>query len=444
MNGYPARLLAILKAKYMERVNCFAQFHGKKPHHEDVLTWSFLVLARSVPEAHRVFLDLISKNRPSDYPPLPQQQGYAPEQVRFQTQTGSIGDPARRMLSILLTDEPLAKSFPVIPRDRKPVYDGVIHYGNDWAFIIENKPHHEHVWEEQLGPSLADSNMVDIVEDVAVVVAWSDIVGRVGAILAEGSLGPTAERLVHDFLDYVFDSFAFLNPYQRLILCRENKNLIDERCRLVMEEITPGCVRYHTGWKHCMVFEKGASKEVALDSQKHDGEQVVVLSIHPGDTVNQARKLYGDLQADRLLKLVSEGWDIRPNFHLAFRSSNLQPYPHVCMSLRNYLDLWKRQPTQIRQYGIFREPKCEGFFGAFIHLWKELGLISIEDVGDVERLTLGSKRKTVNVCPGLNLYYRWPLAQAVQLDEECRFVDDVRTKLQHAFFSWGQHIERVT
>jgi hypothetical protein len=424
----------------MERVNCFAQFCGKKPHHEDVLTRAFLVLARVIPEVHCAFLELLSKNRRSECPPLPRQQEYAPELVRFQTQAGSIGGQAKRMLSILLTDEPLEKSFHVIPRDRKPVYDGVIHYGDDWAFIIENKPHHEHVWEAQLGPSLADANEIETVEDLAVVVAWRDIVGRIGVLLADGSLHPTAETLVRDFLDYVFDNFAFLNPYQRLVLCRENKELIDERCRLVMEEITPGQVRYHTGWKHCMVFEKGASKEVALHSQKHNGEQVVVLSIHPGDTVKPARKLYDGLQADRLLGLVSGGWDIRPNFHLAFRADNLQPYPHVCMSLSKYLDFWKQNRTMICQYLIVRETTCNAFFGNFIELWKHMGLMSIEDVGEVQRLTLNSKRKTVNVCPGLNLYYRWPLTQAVQLDEECRFVDDVRAKLQQAFSCWGQDV----
>ena len=338
----------------------------------------------------------------------------------------------------LLTDEPLEKSFHVIPRDRKPVYDGVIHYGDDWAFIIENKPHHEHVWESAIGAEPGDADEIETVEDLAVVVAWRDIVGRIGVLLADGSLHPTAETLVRDFLDYVFDNFAFLNPYQRLVLCRENKDPIDERCRLVMEEITPGQVRYHTGWKHCMVFEKGASKEVALHSQKHNGEQVVVLSIHPGrHCVKPARKLYDGLQADRLLGLVSGGWDIRPNFHLAFRADNLQPYPHVCMSLRRY-DFWKQNRTMICQYLIVRETTCNAFFGNFIELWKHMGLMSIEDVRvatDIEFQEEDCQR-----LPRLESLIPRPLTQAVQLDEECRFVDDVRAKLQQAFSCWGQDV----
>jgi hypothetical protein len=150
--------------------------------------------------------------------------------------------------------------------------------------------------------------------------------------------------------------------------------------------------------------------------------------------------LYDGLQANRLLGLLSEGWDVRPNFHLAFRADNLHPYPHVRMSLRDYLVFWKQNPKMIRQYPIVRETQSKLFFGNSIGDWKHEGLVSIEDVGEVERVTLNSRRKTINVCPGLNLFYRWPLARALQLDEERRFVGDARAKLQQAFSCWGQDV----
>jgi hypothetical protein len=46
--------------------------------------------------------------------------------------------------------------------------------------------------------------------------------------------------------------------------------------------------------------------------------------------------------------------------------------------------------------------------------------------------------KDLNLCPGLALHYSWPKVQAVALDTDDRFRDEVLSRLTEAFATWGQ------
>ncbi len=420
----------------MNRLNAFAQFESKKETHEDTLTRAFLVVLRLVPQAHERFLSLVTAKRTSP-PALPNLSVIDRNSVVFETQTGSFA-PAARLLSILLTDSHFGEAISVVAHSRTPVYDGVIGYAQDWVFIIENKPCHENVWKDQLSPSAKHVQDIEI-EGTAVVLEWKAVVHELAALVEGGTLEPPADGLVTDFLDFVYENFAFLHPYETLALCKHNKGLLDNRCRLAMESITPGRVRYQQGWKWCMKFDDGPSGLVALDAEEADGQLKLVMSVHPGDTVRQARQLYDSLRIARLSDLQSKGWHVEPNFHFAFMQQNLY-WSKVTTPLLDYIAIWQRSPSLIGQMPVGPVSEVGETFKQYVALLAKLKVVSEDEMARIFELTVQSKRKTINVCPGLSLFYRWPLGDAVDLDKRGVFVDDVRAQLQEAFDAWGQKI----
>jgi hypothetical protein len=417
----------------MNRLNAFAQFESKKETHEDTLTRAFLVVLRLVPQAHERFLSLVAAKRTSP-PALPNLSVIDRNSVVFETQTGSFA-PAARLLSILLTDSHFEETISVAAHSRTPIYDGVIGYAQDWVFIIENKPRHENVWKDQLSPSAKDVQDTEV-EDTAVILEWKAVVQELAALVEGGALEPAANGLVTDFLDFVYENFPFLNPYEKLALCKHDKGLLDNRCRLAMESIVPGRVLKHRNWGYYMKFDDGPSRQVKLDAEGTDAQLKLVLSVHPGDTVDQARQLYDALSVELLSKLQTKGWQVEPNFHLAFirqgvfRSKGTIP-------LADYIAVWQNCRMLIRKMPV--GPESEDVdFRTVVASFARLKLVSENEIACIFELT--SKHKTINICPGLSLYYRWPLIEAVDLDKRGVFVDDVRARLQEAFDAWGQRI----
>lgn len=422
----------------MDRLNCFAHYQSKRETHEDALTRAYLVLLRLVPEAHRQFLEMVGTARQLRHPALPDPRSPACDAATIQTQAGSLPHPVARVLSILLTDAHFAHAIQVGPSNRKPRYDGLLVYGSEWAFTIENKPHHEHASVKQLCPNVEGWGNTEV-EGVAVVLEWKAIIRGLGDLLNRDDLPATARGMVQDFLDYVLESFEFLNPYDNLALCRGSRYLANRRCIEIMEEITPGRVGYHRGWKHFMRFDGAPAKQVALDAEGEGTTWKIALHLCPGDTMAQARMLYTGLKPEFFSQLPAQGWEIRPNFHLAFRSDNLVWF-RTALPVLEYVNIWKRQVEHIRQLPI-DEPELREAFSKMLGTLRGLRLISEEDIARAEAVTLATARQRINVCPGLYLCYKWQADTAAELDERAQLKKAVSSKLEEAFACWGQTLK---
>lgn len=419
----------------MDRLNCFAYFESKKVHHEDALTRALLVVLRLIPEAHRRFLVVVGRHRTRLRPSLPLPSSWTEHPPAFKTQTGRVQYDARHVLSLLLTDAGFPEPIVVEESDRGARYDGIIAYPPDWVFVIENKPHHDHVWREQLSVNLKAGQCNGKVEDVAVVVQWQELVGELSTLLGEEAMSDTATTLLKDFLDYVHEVFPFLNPYRKISICRDSLHLLNSRCRDIMKEITPDRVHYHRGWKDYMSFT-GAACQVAFDAQQDAaGPWELVLSLHPGDTVKQARLLYERLDIIKLLALSEAGWEVDTNFHLAHMQQNLVKL-RPRMPVQEYADYWcqRQRKGSIKQIEI----ADEGLFAKIVKAWQALGLISEEDVEKIDSVFTKTNRKKINVCPGVTLKYRWSTKVGEDLDERGALAGAVKEKVEEAFAVWGQ------
>ncbi len=417
----------------MDRTNYFGGFDSKPAHYEDNLTRAFLALLRLVPPVQAAFIDAVREVQleRGDRSVVPPRTEPGADLRGVWTQTGALHAGEGRLLSILLSSEDWEAEAPVGASDRGAVYDGVIHYGEGWILVVENKPYGD-VREAQLSPNLGNAEGIEV-EPRPVVVVWEGLIARLHGLLEGGWLGATQTLLVGDFLSYVKSEFKWLNPYPTLAACGNDLALLNHRCVAIMEELAPGRVDYHQGWRHYMrVPELEAARYVALSVEETAGEDGagwgLVLEIHPGDTVSQARSFYRSVDVTALGPLL-ESWSGSSNLHF----SHINKHLHWCRARKRvvpFVTFW------LEHQGWIRNVKEEEF-AELSALLDQHGLTDGHDRREFERLFVDSKRSSVNVCPGISLTYRWTGAEAVRLDREGRLVTGVEERIRQAVRTWG-------
>ena len=141
----------------MKRANYFGRFENKPSSAEDRLTRAFLVLVRLVPPVQAAFINAIrEKQRTQGNGSLvPSRTATDAGVGGVWSQVGTLRTDEGRVLSILLTNREWNGEVEIQPSDRTPVYDGVVHYGEQWVVAIENKPH-GNAREDQLHPNVED------------------------------------------------------------------------------------------------------------------------------------------------------------------------------------------------------------------------------------------------------------------------------------------------
>ena len=246
-----------------------------------------------------------------------------------------------------------------------------------------------------------------------------------------------ANGLVADFLEFIYENFPFLNPYEKLAFCKHNKELLDNRCRLAMEEITPGRVDYRPGWGYYMRFHGGPSQDVKLDAEGAGAGLKILLSLHPGETQNQTKKLYSALSVERLFELQTKGWQVVPHFHFAFRQDDLF-HSKGTISLMDYIAFWQKSRDLIHQMPLGPQSEFGEIFEKYVELLTRKGIISENETADIFKVTIQTKRPTINVCPGVSLFYRWELSNAINLDRRDLFVDNVRAPCKKRLMPGGK------
>ncbi|MCX7008110.1 MAG: hypothetical protein NTY53_12830, partial [Kiritimatiellaeota bacterium] len=380
-------------------LNIFVPYTNKPLAHEDQLTRAFLILVRSVRVVEAMLLELLVNRmaesgideRPALMTTAPggletiETQVWSTTKARLEGETG-------RVISVMITDSKLKPEHCVKRTERVAVYDGFVKYKPNWVFVIENKPDKHNVWWEQLSSSF---NANYEVEKTPLVLTWSEILGRLNALRDNALLYDAAEVIVGDFLAFVWEYFPELNAYASFKGCKGNKFLLSRRCMQIMAEAELGTVEYHRGWYHSIrMVHKPGIKEVALYPDVTDSDTwKILLDLHPGDTMEQARSLFATIDSDKVALLGEQGWIIEPNFHLAYRSSNLH-WGETRLSAVDYIAYWKRQVAERRLRQILREE----WQSRWQEWWTD-GIISERDIDQINAHIASTKIPKLNVCP---------------------------------------------
>ncbi|MGD1098687.1 MAG: hypothetical protein ABSB35_42760 [Bryobacteraceae bacterium] len=429
----------------MERLNYFNPYQSKGAWHEDQLTRAFLVVVRMVPLALSAFLDLIRDRQTTakSERPLPSLSDLLVQDLAIHTQKEQVPQTTGRLISVVMTDEHWPPESPVQQSDRGARYDGVLCFDPDWIIVIENKPLHVNIWADQVNPSLPLEGHEIVIDPRLVVLQWGDVVNRLTALLDVNWLGSTDRQLVSDFLDFLDEQFEYLNPYDTFGRCKDSMVLLHKRCEKILEAIAPGQVKWQGSWStHYFELKSARQRSEAPVKRcalypKQSGEDVSIeLAMYPGDTMNQARSFYKYLSeygATPFLNLKNQGWSVKTNFHFGFFQKGFGHGVKTTLSVEDYLRYWGASARPIEQI----LPDEHGFESSLRSLVAD-GLIAESDVLSVSTKAVALGAINLNVIPGVEVIYRWSLADAAAIDKKKDgMVEEVRRKTNEAIATWG-------
>jgi len=412
----------------MFRLNYFTPYQSKPEYHEDQLTRAFLVVLRYVPVALAAFMEAIRNKLNESDISFP---SYLLENVTIENIDTQVTNPPTEgvtdLIAVMMTDNNWTEELEVRRRKYDVRYDGVIQVGSI-IITLENKPCSQNIWPEQISPGLDEDSEIHVYPK-GVVLYWPDIISMLGSLLSRDILGHCENTLIDDFLSFVQYNFPLLNPYYNLEVCKGNSALLNLRCKNIMEKIAPDSIRYHRGADYCIVVTPGAVKEIYLRYRPDD--RAIYLSLYPGDTMNQAKALYKEIDIDSLQALQQNGWSAGQNLHF----SHIQKHLHWSESeigINDYVDYWKVNIEKISQ--VNRDETT--LFNKYIDELLVLNLITKEDAKALDELFNQSSRGHIRPCPGIYLEYCWPLEEAAKLDKDEKFSEEVKARIKEAFDVW--------
>lgn len=418
-------------------LNYFEPYRDKRGKHEDQLTRAFLVTLRLVPFALAEFLDLIrDRQRELGYKnPVPRYSELKAE-PRIDSQTSRLHKEEGWLVSMLMTDEHFEPKKEVDRRGSAARYDGIVEL-DEHIVIIENKPRAKNVWQAQLNPDLPERSLLQFEKRKAVVLAWSDVIGRLMALKERGAIGVTGGHLIGDFFQYVERHFRYLNPYSTYAVCRDSDYRLRRRSGQILKSIVNEELvdAFPSGRSFIQIPGHVCARRVFLCPVQRDGGLAgIELAIHPADLVSQAKLFYSSFDRSRLMSLAeTPRWQVTPNLHLSFRGTHLV-YSHANVEIGTYVDYWKKNRKLMgRASGI------EKMNGRIARL-QEDGQLDDSDVRDYRQKFIEKRGQFVDVIPGVSLRYVWPLTEAVEFDNSGRFPGVVRQKIEQAFALWGQSL----
>ncbi|WP_353892465.1 hypothetical protein PRVXH_001811 [Proteinivorax hydrogeniformans] len=421
----------------MDYLNIFIPYKNKPLHHEDQLTRAFLILIKTVKLVEVLFLEVVidemQKNQTNLIPKGLMHQSGGLDTIETQvrsTTKGRLEGEKGRLVSIVITDERLDREHKVERTDREGVYDGFIKYKPDWVFVIENKPDHKNIWLEQLNSRFNENYEI---EEKPIVLTWKEIITKLSLLIENNLINNADLSIVSDFLDYVSEFFPELNPYDRFELCKDNKYLLDRRCIEIMKETELGVVDYHRGWHHYIHLDnKPGVKEVAVHASvlENNGWSINLL-IYPGDTMSQSRDFYSTLSVDKVLDLANK-WEVLPNFHFAFRSSNLL-WTSVSASLYSYLTFWK---NEVLNNNLKQRNRTD--WGEYFNLLEKNKMLNDNDLTAINEKIIKTKMQKLNICPGVAFKYTWSKEEAIGIDNKSpgAFKSELLRRIKEVLSTW--------
>jgi hypothetical protein len=387
-------------------------------YYENQLTRAFLVVLRTCPAAHQVWLSLAA----------PRHKLYELPRPTFDTQRWQMFEKAPEVaepiegISVLQAADAEAVSGSVQITDRLQVLDGIVRYGDELLIIIETKldgrvPTRQAQYLNVHGTQVRFNGGVQPVSWRELLAAWS------GLIESEAVAG--AERtIIVDFLDFVERYFPRLRPFTKLGQCKGHEYLVNRRLNAVLDEIAGGPTK---GWLEL----PGRSTVDRAYLVFEEPSQHIRLAVYPADTLTQAKAFYTRPgAASSVLVLRDGGWSVEPNFHFGFRASSLARTT-VDAQLEEYVAYWCER---IEGTGIKHRDAWEDF-------WQELvehKFARADEKALFDQSFTNTRRQLATPRPGVKCLYSWKLSDAELLDDRNQLVDTVADQLNAFLRALGE------
>lgn len=407
------------------QMNIFIPYEKNNEHHEDHLTRGFLILLRYSSAAFYMFYDYVREVYSDACKNLQDKTELkslfqSPLKYNISTQIGC--ERAKNFLnpniiSILITDERLKIENEVTCSDRTAVYDGVVALNDDWTFIIENKPYHKNVWEEQLcvGRILGDEikdNGYKLIEK-SIVLTWREIFKRLSNLVCS----PVEAMLIRDFQDFVFREYPELFPYETFRQCRNNRYLLDLKVgdvlKSFLKEQADDVLFYNSGWANSIILDEACINQVDYRAVT-DNESIAVYFCF-GSKVPKSKNFFRNVEVDK--------FDRVKEFTKTFSIRIADSYGHAIYSIScrsgnemEFINYWKENTEYIGQY------KTEDFLDTVQREYQKLNFLETADEQEL-RNAIGN-RSVLRVFPVLEMEYNFPLVEIYKLEEKNQIVQE--------------------
>lgn len=426
----------------MNRINYFLPYDKNSEKHEDHLSRAFLALLRLSPTAMTAFHGMVKEALPFEFRGqiLPMWTLVADE-ISVVTQVSYLPE-GEVYVSVLITDEPGldVDNISVKPVDRKARYDGVIRLGKT-VFFIENKPFHKNVWKEQLCPSRKDLPGDDtgshgLISKPAVL-EWKEIINMLHCI-AELPISSYHEKvLIGDFLQYVNQSYNWLNPYDSFKKCNDDAYLIKKRIQKILSEVAtnPDSIDYHMGWADYIPLNYWEIKQLPLCLHFANPQdwQIEIICVF-GSTGWQAKYFYEKVKSWQLIEsLQKSGWYVRGDFHLAVQSDNIIDFDTPDENLRTYFEYWCDVWNTRKGVQISRDNVQE-----YLQDLANKGLINFDDAKREEmEIHLSKRYQKFNICPSLWVSFNYGREDCISKDVGQQLINEIKLRMKEALSVLG-------
>lgn len=204
------------------------------------------------------------------------------------------------------------------------------------------------------------------------------------------------------------------------------------RCKAILDTIAPGRVKcgVRGGDYYIQLPPRGAAWWVYLGLWDEDS---IAVRIYPGNTLGQAREFFERTRKQEFFGLERKGWEVRPYLWFCYIGTGVCLAKGNKLSPAEYFDYWASE--EIRQV----RRKDNGFEDLSRRL-RAQRLIDARDQRNIRKGFIETKRDFMNVCPGFELVFAWPRAEANRLDRDQQFAAAVRTRANEALGTWGQSL----
>jgi hypothetical protein len=396
------------------RLNFFFPYESAPAWHENQLTRALLVLLRYSPMAHQVWLRMVAPKR--SLQDLPKAEFATQRQKVFESGVNAADGEAVTGISVWLAPDAAPISEAMTPSERLQVLDGIITYGDTLVVVIENKIRIGGVTEQPHRINLHGAPVVW--NDVPSSVDWQTLLAAFSDLVERSLVSGAEQLLITDFLELVEAYFPRIGPYSTLARCGSQSFRLERRLDAVLGKAIHTPDGQELGRRDISGTGKIAMAYLVYSPK----ESTVCLRIYPGDTLGQARDLYGDpIAVEGVVALRSDGWHVDPNFHWGFMSTGYA-WSKTPASVEEYCAFWVNNIGETRE---LRRPEWEAYW---------VRLISARIVEPTGQLKFdadftASQRTKAHPRPGLSCEFVWPLAEAQHLDTKGQFVEAARTRL---------------
>lgn len=412
-----------------KQMNAFIPYEKNNEHHEDHLTRGFLILLRYSSAAFYMFYDYLReeylKKITDDSEPTLENLFLSHPTYDITTQVGC--EQAKdflnsKILSILITDERIKLNKAVSCSERRAVYDGVIALNNDWTFIIENKPAHCNVWEEQLSVGKILGNYI-INDDYylvkfPVVLTWREIFKRLSNLKCSN----IEKMLITDFQDFVFINYPELFPYEKFNQCKLNRQLLDLRIEKLLQSFIDDnenkkIISYQTNWANKIILNYDCINQI--DYRPVLENKSIAIFFAFGFKVSQSRAFIDCVNLSKLEKLSDYDKQLKIRIADSYGREIYSIYVKKGAEIE-FINYWKEHKMSIGQ------KSTSDFYNNLLQGLCKLSFLQQFDQDELVE-SIGKNRKQIRIMPAMNMEYNFSLNDVYEFEQnnilERKFID---------------------